>query len=202
MRSRQIGDAERRELRLGLGQAASPLRREAQEAPGEILALGDRDRDVLAQAGFKQQRIDLMGAHQAAADARLWLEAGDVVAVQHDGAGIGAQHAGQEIDEAGLAGAVRPDQAEPRAGLEIEVDRLRHRQRAEALGKAAHRQRGGGFGHLRAAPGHSRAPAPRTQSATPIKPPSRNSTIATSKPPITNIQRNGSNSAARSCTTT
>src|SRR5258708_1617298 len=48
-------------------------------------------------------------------------------------AAVGAQQPGEEIDERGLAGAVRPDQRIAHARRQLERDVLRHHQRAEAL---------------------------------------------------------------------
>jgi hypothetical protein len=50
-----------------------------------------------------------------------------------DCARVGLEKAGQQIDEGGLARAVRPDQADARAAHEINIDRLRNGERAELL---------------------------------------------------------------------
>jgi hypothetical protein len=48
---------------------------------------------------------------------------GDVVAFEQDAPGIGLEHAGQQIDDGGLAGAVRADQRVARALLDPQRDR-------------------------------------------------------------------------------
>ncbi len=54
----------------------------------------------------------------AGAGARLRRIAGHVAAVEADVAGIGLQRAGDQVEERRLAGAVRADDAERRAGLD------------------------------------------------------------------------------------
>ena len=64
----------------------------------------------------------------------------DVLAVEPDLSGIGAQQAGQHVEERGLAGAVRADQAVQPVRMHIQMHVRRHDQRAEPLVQAAHRQ--------------------------------------------------------------
>src|SRR6266567_5488512 len=61
---------------------------------------------------------------------------GNVLAAEQDAAGVRPEHPGDQIDEARLAGAVRPDQRVAGAALQAEIDVARHRQRAEALAEA------------------------------------------------------------------
>ena len=70
---------------------------------------------------------------------------GDVVALEQHLALRRQEHAGEEIDEGGLAGAVRADQRVARAGLQAEIDVARGGERAEVLAeRAGFEQR---FGH-------------------------------------------------------
>ena len=55
-------------------------------------------------------------------------------------AGVGAQQAGQHVEERGLARAVRADQAVQPVGMHIQMDVRGHDQRAEPLVQAAHCQ--------------------------------------------------------------
>ena len=62
-------------------------------------------------------------------------------AVEQNAAGVRPQHAGHEIDQRRLAGAVRADQRIARAGRQCQFDVGSNDQRAEALEKAAGGQR-------------------------------------------------------------
>ena len=57
---------------------------------------------------------DLEGPHQSLAHPADRTEPRYVLVRQHDGACIGTNLSGHQIDERGLAGAVRADQCEPR----------------------------------------------------------------------------------------
>ena len=105
--------------RLGFLEARAPLRLVAHHAPSEFLALGDRDRNVVAHSHFNEERVDLVGARQAMVDAPLRHHGLNRDPVQCDRAGIRMQEAGQEVDERGLAGPVRADQADPRIPIAL-----------------------------------------------------------------------------------
>ena len=108
-------------------------------------ALGDRHVDVLQHREAAEQPVDLEGAGDAALDALGLLDLGDVLALEQHLAGARRQHAGQQIDEGGLAGAVRADQRVARAFLQREGDVARGAERAEALAERARfEQRGHG----------------------------------------------------------
>ena len=64
------------------------------------------------------------------------VEARDVAPVEPHRAGIGRDRAGDEVEERRLAGAVRADDPERLALLHVEVERVRHDERAVALGEA------------------------------------------------------------------
>ena len=99
--------------------------------------LGDRDVDVLQHREAAEQPVDLEGARDAELDARGLLHRGDVAALEQHLALRRQEHAGEEIDEGGLAGAVRADQRVARAGLQPEIDVARGGERAEALAERA-----------------------------------------------------------------
>ena len=61
-----------------------------------------------------------------------WRQRGDVLAIEQHPAGMRLEHAGDQIDQRGLAGAVRADQRVARAALERKIDVARDRQRAES----------------------------------------------------------------------
>ena len=100
-------------------------------------ALGDRDIDVLQHREAAEQPVDLEGAGDAELDALGLRDRGDVAAVEQHLAGGRRQHAGEQVDEGGLAGAVRSDQRVARAVLEPEVDVARGGERAEILAERA-----------------------------------------------------------------
>ena len=59
----------------------------------------------------------------------------DGAAVQPDLAGIGAVHAGEDLDQRRLAGAVLAEQRVHLAGAHVEVDRVERERAGEALGQ-------------------------------------------------------------------
>ena len=132
-------DAERVQARLGLDQASAPVSSKAQETPRNALALGDGDGHVVADRGLVQQSVDLVRARQAASNPRLRCQPVDSLAVEQDGARVGPQRPREQIDQRGLASAVRPDQPDTRAMHQVNIDFLRHRQCAEILGEPARR---------------------------------------------------------------
>ena len=68
----------------------------------------------------------------------------DVVAVGGDGAGRGRDDAADDVDQRGLAGAVRPEQREDLAAADLEVDVL---EGVEAGGVGLGKTRDGEHGH-------------------------------------------------------
>jgi len=75
-----------------------------------------RERDVVLQAVLLEQRDDLVSARKAAVHAVMRREAGHVFSEQDDVSGIARQVAGDQVEERGLAGAVRADDQAPLAG--------------------------------------------------------------------------------------
>src|SRR5437879_8922207 len=99
-------------------------------------ALKHCKRDGLECSEPRKQRVDLEGARQAALHAGVWPERGDVLLAEHDPAGVGPQHAGDQVDERRLPGAVGADERVAHALRQDEVDVLRHHERAEFLAQA------------------------------------------------------------------
>src|SRR6185437_7666933 len=66
----------------------------------------------------------------------------DRVSLDQDVSSVGRVEAAQDLDQRALAGAVVPDQPEHFALVQSEVDAAQDRERAEALGHAAHLEDG------------------------------------------------------------
>ncbi len=97
--------------------------------------LGDCDIDILQHREAAEQAVDLEGASDAELDALGLRHGGDVAALEQHLPGGRLEHAGQQVDERGLAGAVRPDQRVTRTGAEREVDVAGGGERAEIDGQ-------------------------------------------------------------------
>ena len=94
-------------------------------------ALGDQQ--VLAHGRVGEQLDALEGAADAAPRPRVHRQAADVLAVELDRAAVGAQHAEHAVEERGLAGAVRADEPDPLALVDLEVDVVEGDDAGEAL---------------------------------------------------------------------
>ena len=79
-----------------------------------------RDHHVLEHREVRHQPNVLEGARQAATNAQARRQRGDVGSLQHDAAGIGRIHAGDQVEHGGLAGAVRADEREALAARHAE----------------------------------------------------------------------------------
>jgi hypothetical protein len=95
------------------------------------------DPDVLARGERREQMGELEGARHALLDDAMDGEAGDALAGEDDVAIGRRQHAGDEIKERRLAGAVRSDHRTHLARLDRHVDRVDGDEAAEAAGEAA-----------------------------------------------------------------
>ena len=133
----------------------------------------------------RARRVDgsgLEGAHQAALDQHVGRQPGHVLAGKPHRAAARARHAGNQIDGGGLAGAVRPDDAEDFPLRDVEAQ-LRHGlHAAEALGEAIDREQrrhnprtaSATSASLGLAPGSE----PRMRRRTSIRPPGMNAMVA------------------------
>ena len=97
------------------------------------LALEHRQGHGLERRQARKERVDLESAGKATVHALMRLEIGDVGTVEHDGAGIGCEHAGEEVDERRLPRAVRPDERIACALGQLQRQVLRDDERAEAF---------------------------------------------------------------------
>ena len=111
------------------------------ERAGDAPPLGHRQRHRFQRVEAGEQCVDLERARQAPPHPILWRQIRDVFGPQIDLAGIGRQHAGHQVDQRGLAGAVGPDQRVARAYRQAQFDIAGDHQRSEVLGEAARGKR-------------------------------------------------------------
>ena len=111
---------------------------------------GQRELDVVDEGHLVEQAGDLERAGHAQVDDLLRAEPGDVAVAEVDRARRGRQEAGEQVEQGGLAGAVRPDQGVHAALGDVEVDPLDGGEAAELLGQCpGAQQRGRGRRALR-----------------------------------------------------
>src|SRR6185295_16372907 len=119
---------------------------------------------------------DLERSRDATSAARGCGERGDVVAAEEHAASGRRQQPRDQVEERGLASAVRPDDRPQLAGLDREADAVDGLQGAEGAPEPTrleHRRR------------HPRTPSRR---AVPTRPPGRKITIRTNTTPVKIIQ--------------
>jgi hypothetical protein len=194
-----IDEAEPFQQLRHLGRDAGPAADDAPPVAAGAVALGDREAERLDRRQVGEQLIDLEGAGDAEAHALVRLEPGDRRAVEQDVAARWAQHAGEQVDEGGLAGAVGADQGVAGALANRDRDRIRRHDAAEPLVETA------GFKHGRfrslrhghtplsgfAAEAERRSSRIGSISTKLIQPPMRSRpmiTMATRRSPIQNCQ--------------
>src|SRR6516164_8428242 len=85
--------------------------------------------------GEKTQILEC--ARDAALDDQMWREAGHVLACEFHSPSIGKREPGDQIEEGRLPRAVRPDDADDRARLDVEVDASDRLDAAEGLLQAS-----------------------------------------------------------------
>src|ERR687887_255622 len=147
---------------------------------GVAASLAHRERHRLERAQVREQGVDLKRAHEPAFDALVGLKRGDLLLAKKDPAVVRPEHAGDQVDQRGLARPVRPDQRVTLALRQIEGDILGNDERAEALVQSPRRQR-------RYA--HALLLAERTRRAIPPRMPfGRKITTAISRVPIQKYQ--------------
>ena len=93
-----------------------------------------RHHQVLEHGHAVERLRNLERAADAHAAAAFRRQPRDVHAREHDAPGIGLHRSAGDAEQRGLAGAVRPDDAERLPFGEREIDLLRHHHGAEALG--------------------------------------------------------------------
>ena len=101
-------------------------------AAPQARALRDHQRQGLQGGHAVKQLVDLEGAHHAAANTLIGRQRADVLAFQHDATGAWLQHAGEQVDEGGFAGAIGPDQRVACALFQVQVDAIGRHNAAKA----------------------------------------------------------------------
>ena len=119
----QARDVEFLEQRVEIGVAPAAVRLHHFEHRADIVL----DIEAAEDRGLLRQIAD------AEPRALVHRQRGDVVAVELDAAAVGLDQAGDHVEHRGLAGAVRPEQADRLAAPHIERDALDHHAAAEAL---------------------------------------------------------------------
>src|SRR6185437_1086042 len=182
---RILGDAQLFEERIGLFDDRALGARGTEQRAGDAMLLANRQGHILEYRKAAEQLVDLEGAGEAALDALRLGEAGHLLPREQDLAARGLERAADEIDEAGLARAVRPDQRVARAAREAKIDFIGDLQRAEALAQRLGLERR--LSRLRRS--HRRLVLRRIRaSAKPSTPPRANTTTSTSSSPIQKYQ--------------
>ena len=183
---RVVGETQLLEQREGLLDRGAMTPGGAEQAACHTFCRSaDRQCHVFEHAQAAEQRGDLEGADEAAPDPRRLRQPGDFGVVEQDLPGVRRQRAGHQIDEARLAGAVRPDQRVAGAAFEAEIDRVGDNERAEALCSARGFQAPAGSSPDLS----SLAPVrDRNRSARPSTPPRANTTSRTINSPIQKYQ--------------
>src|SRR5262245_20005441 len=168
-------DAVRLLDRAAIGRQATP------PSSGVALPLAHRQGHRFERAEMRKQGVDLERARETAFDPHRRLEAGDLLAAEEDLPGIRPQHAGHQVDQGRLAGAVRADQRVARTLRQHEVDAARDHERAEALVEPTGGEHRHGHARFRRHDAPSRMSPPRI-------PLGRSITTATSSNPIQKYQ--------------
>src|SRR5262249_9718934 len=100
-----------------------------------------RQHDVVQQRLALEQRDDLIGAGEAEMRPPAAGNADKLAAEQADGARVGPQFAGDQVEQRGLAGAVWADDQPPLARLDAPLDVASDAQPTERLLQAADLER-------------------------------------------------------------
>ena len=100
--------------------------------------------DIVEDAHARKRLHHLEGAADTKPGDAKRGQAIDALACKRDLARVGRLHPGDDIDQGGLAGAVRPDQSDDLAGHEREAHAVERDEPAEMFAHAGERQQGTG----------------------------------------------------------
>ena len=114
----------------------------ASSSASRVLRLGldhfEHGADVLLDGQAAKDRGFLRQIADAEPRAPVHRQPRDVVAVELDAAAVGLDQPGDHVEHRGLAGAVRPEQADRLAAPDIDADAAHHLPRAETFFDAVH----------------------------------------------------------------
>ena len=113
--------------------ALQPARANQRVNHAGLGALAIADQHVVERRGIAEERRRLERAREAETRDLVRLQRRDVVAVEDDASARCRQRAADHVEERGLAGAVRPDDAGDRSGGDREVDLVNGAESAERL---------------------------------------------------------------------
>src|SRR5665213_2450847 len=116
----------------------------AQRIPAQARKAEKRQHDVAQQRVAREQGDDLIGARQSQMRAAARRQARELLTEQRHRAAIGAQLAGDQVEQRRLAGAVGTDDEAALARRDGEIDAARDAEAAERLLELSDRQRGHG----------------------------------------------------------
>src|SRR5262245_40772953 len=186
-----------------LQEGVAGARADQREAPARDAAAGEIDVVEHGEAG--EQRGDLVGAAQAAADALVRREVRHVLAEEADGAGVRREVACDAVEERGLTGAVGAQHGAALAGAYIESyigesgqrpEQPRHAPQLQRVGGARGVQalgNGGGHGLASPLPGlrsrSRRSMRALNRSHSPSTPSGEKNTTARKPNPTTSLNR-------------
>jgi hypothetical protein len=104
---------------------------EAAQGRKPAVARGGGDQEALDHRVLEEELRDLEGARDAEARDRARRMCRDVLAEELDAAGLRLEVARGDVEEGGLAGAVRPDDRQMLPGLHVEIDAVGRDHAAE-----------------------------------------------------------------------
>ena len=153
----EVRDPQHVEREVDVGAVAGPVgHHEVEEEPADRLLLGGHA-EVVADVQVVEQLERLPGSSEPEPLASVRRQVVDLVSVETDPARR-ADESGEAVDERGLAGAVRADQPDDLALVDVEIDlvdgleaaeRHRHRRRLEEAHRRHHRLPAGARPRLR-----------------------------------------------------
>lgn len=126
---------------IGLGYQARAFENAAAAAGRRLFGLAATkdcpNQQVFVDAHTDEGTRDLKRSGDAEPTALGRWERYDILSQEGDFSGIGFEIAGDEAKQAGLAGAVRPDNADGIPGCDVQVQRVRNLECSEALASAS-----------------------------------------------------------------
>src|SRR3954468_8180890 len=179
--------------RLLLGQRRAGLEHGADDAGAGTHVAANHD--VLQRRQVREQADVLEGSRDTRGGDAVGREAGDVACAEIEAAVVGGVHPGEDVEQRGLAGTVRANQAEDLRGLNVEGKLARRLDAAETLADAPSLEQ---RRHSRWPAGASlRSASSRRLTAEGSRPAGRNSMISTSASPNSSMRMTSGSTTMR-----